>query len=172
MRGRMGRRPVRGGNSTRGNGRNRPETVEAEEVEVLPPSKAMPNGTSPSVYADIAAQINQYTDRPDLLLETIEKHDPGFIAAMNAEAKEFAKKSRQSKFNFGRVQAYTSLVVAVIAALAILGGLLYTLIQGTGTLWVIIGLAIFFAISQSGLSGFLKIAHSISKAVASIKHNK
>jgi len=151
----------RGGASKRSNS--------SSKVEIIEPQKDAPNGMPPSVYAEIAAQINQYTDRPDLLLETIERHDPGFIKGMNDETREFAKKSRASRFNFGRAQAYTSLVLSLLVALGILGCVFYTIYNNTASAWVIIALAIFYAITQSGLSGFRKIAHQIAEIVGKQK---
>lgn len=129
--------------------------------DVLPPTP--PEGIPPALYAEIVAQINQYTDRPDLLIEVIERHDPGFIRSMNEEAKEFSKKSRLSKFNFGRAQAYTSLVLQVIAALsvlAVLGWLGYT---GKLTFGNAVAIGIVYAITQSGMSGFTKIVSQIAQ---------
>jgi hypothetical protein len=67
------------------------EEVGGDKIEVLPP-----NGTgsasmdvSLTTIVEIAAQLNHYTDRPDLFLEAIERHDPGFIKKMNAEADNF-----------------------------------------------------------------------------------
>ncbi|MBO9589569.1 MFS transporter [Devosia sp.] len=133
---------------------------EKTKPEIIPPGKTEPNGT-PSIYAEIAAQINQYTDRPDLLLEVIEKHDPGFIKEMNAEARDFSRKSRNSRFEFGRFQAYGSTILAMCVAVAIIA-LLFTLaIMGMLDFWQILGLAIFYAVTQSGPSGFIKVVKSI-----------
>lgn len=132
-----------------------------ETPEIIPPG-AKPDGNGvPSVYAEIAAQINQYTDRPDLLLEVIEKHDPGFIKGMNDEAREFSRKNRQARFEFGRFQAYASLIVAVVVALGILGIIALLGVLGTLSIWHLLGLAIFYAVTQSGPSGFLKIVSRI-----------
>lgn len=121
------------------------------------------NGIPPAVYAQIAAQINQYTDRPDLFLETIERHDPGFIKSMNEEARAFGKQQRVSRFNFGRVQAYTSLLVQVAAAGVIFYTMLLLAESDKLNFTLLAGLGVLFAVTQSGTAGFLKIVDQISK---------
>jgi hypothetical protein len=131
------------------------------EGEIIPPSVNGDQSNVPNVYAEIAAQITQYTDRPDLLLEVVEKHDPGFIKSMNDEARAFSKKTRNSRFNFGRTQAYVSLAVQVAAALVILAAL-YQFVTGESVGFLpIVGLGIVFAITQSGIGGFMKIVNQI-----------
>ncbi|MBO0664172.1 hypothetical protein [Jiella flava] len=130
---------------------------------LLPKEGALP----PNVYADIAAQINQYTDRPDLLLETIERHDPGFIKTVNDEAKAFQRIFRLSRFRFGRFQAYTALSISVLAAVAIFGIIAYLAFLGKLTVWMIVAFAIFYAVTQSGIGGFLKIAQHLAELLKS-----
>lgn len=153
----------------RSRAKSRPSGNEAVTGDVIPPGKDPPGGLPPALYAEIVAQINQYTDRPDLLIEAIERHDPGFIKSMNEESREFAKKSRNSKFNFGRVQAYTSVVVQVLAAIAIFYVLILMAQNNHLNIWLLIGLGILFAITQSGMSGFLKIVGQISHMIRGSK---
>lgn len=146
MNARGGRRTNNGGKPTQG--------------EIIPPEKLDPNGL-PSVYADIAAQITHYTDRPDLLLEVIEKHDPGFIKGMNEEAREFSKTYRESRFRFGRFQSYASAIIAFIVALVIVFIIYSLAMKGDLTAWHLVGFAIFYAVTQSGPSGFMKVVSQI-----------
>lgn len=150
--------------------RSAPKQDEAPPVqngELIPPGGETPGGIPPALYAAIIAQVNQYTDRPDLLIETIERHDPGFIKAMNEESREFSRESRRSKFNFGRFQAYTSVAVQVAAAAVVLY-VLYRMAENNHlTIWLLIGLGVLFAITQSGVTGFLRIAGQVSKLIPS-----
>lgn len=114
-----------------------------------------------NIYAEIAAQINQYTDRPDLVLETIEKYDPGFIKSMNVDARAFSKKYRESRFAFGRFQAYASAIAAIIAVIGIFILMYILTISDRLNFWNIVGLAMFYAITQSGPSGFLEVVKQI-----------
>ncbi|WJR66988.1 hypothetical protein QTA58_22830 [Neorhizobium sp. CSC1952] len=147
-------------------GPSRPKTTarqdDVKEGDVLPPA---PEGIPPALYAEIIAQINQYTDRPDLLIEVIEKHDPGFIKAMNDEAREFSKKSRTSRFNFGRAQAYTALAIQVLAAIAVLAGLGWLVYSQKLTFGNGLAIGIIYAITQSGTSGFTKIVSQIAQLI-------
>lgn len=129
-----------------------------DQGEITPPKKGDSTAAPGHIYAEIAAQINQYTDRPDLLLEVIEKHDPGFIKAMNDEARHFSKKYRVSRFRFGRFQSYSTLFVQIAVAAAIIG-IIYVMAQErTLSTWHLVGFAIFYAITQSGPAGFARIA--------------
>ena len=87
---------------------------------------------------------------------------------MNENAEQGAKKYRDSRFRFGRLQAYTTLAVQVVAALVVLGLLFLALEKGLLTFWTIIGLAVFYAVAQGGRNGFVEIA----KGVASFFTNK
>lgn len=144
-----------------GKPRRRPSTQTATNGEIIPPNKAESTGVTGDIYADIAAQITHYTDRPDLLLEVIEKHDPGFIKGMNDEARSFSKKYRTSRFRFGRFQSYSGVVVAIVVALAIMYVIYELAKSGNLTGWHLIGFAVLYAVTQSGPSGWIKIVNQI-----------
>lgn len=111
----------------------------------------------------LLAEVKNYTDRPDLFLETIERHDPGFIKRFNQDAEAHAKKLQGSTFNFGRFQAYTVLLVQVVlslATIAILGLAVIYNQAGSGT---IISLGVVLAIILSGPSGFSNIAKVLER---------
>ncbi|MFB2562407.1 hypothetical protein [Rhizobium sp. IMFF44] len=137
-------------------------STDGVDGQIIPPSMSgEANGAGTNIYAKIAADIKQYTDRPDLLLEAIERHDPGFIKRMNDEAREFQSVQRKARFTFGKWQAYASLFVQVVSALALLGVLFVLAYKDTLAFWSVLGLALFYAISQSGLAGFRKIVDHI-----------
>jgi hypothetical protein len=139
--------------------------------EVLPPDAGEDSAGDqrPAVYAKILAQLNNYTDRPDLFLETIEKYDPGFIKRINGEAEKFSKKSRDSRFKFGKVQSYFALGVSVVAALAILYAVIEVIHSKQANFWTIIGLALFYAITQGGTRGFLTIIDGVQNIVSKFR---
>lgn len=137
-------------------------TSDEKAPEVLSPVKETPPF---NVFADITAQISQYTDRPDLLLEVIEKHDPGFVASINKDAAEFSKKTRDTRFNFGKHQAYGSLAVQVIAALALIGAVFFLIHTNNFNFSNALGIAIIYAVSQGGIRGFLKIISGVTDAI-------
>lgn len=138
------------------------------DPEILPPDGNKDAGSA-AIYAEIAAQINQYTDRPDLLLEVVEKHDPGFIKSMNEESREFARESRRSRFVFGKIQAYSAIAISALAALVVLLCLWYLIETEQAGFLTFIGLAIFYAITQGGLKGFLKIIDGVRHAIAKLQ---
>lgn len=129
-------------------------TRKAEILDPLPQQ----NGGSTEVLALIA----HYTDRPDLFLETVEKHDPGFIKRMNENAEANAKEFRRSRFRFGRFQAYTSLAVQVIAALFTFAMLGFASYVDRLDFLTIIAFTGFYAVAQGGRNGFVQIAKGIA----------
>lgn len=133
--------------------------------DVLPPEK----GNSGDTSVDIAALVHHYTDRPDLLINALEAHDPGFVKTFNASARQHQERVRGSRHRFGKVQAYTSLGIQSIAAISILAILGFAVYSGSATFWTIIALAVFYAISQSGPGGFKKIVTAVHKAVTDHK---
>lgn len=122
-----------------------------------------------AVYADIAAHITQYTDRPDLFLEVIEKHDPGFIKKFNHAALEHSEQTHQGRFRFGKRQAYASLGVQVTSALVILAGFILMVVKGQVSFFSMLGVAIFYAVTQGGIRGFSRIIQACEKAISKIK---
>lgn len=140
------------------------DNTAAPNPEILPPEDV--NASNAEMPTNLLlAQVSNYTNRPDLFLEAIEKADPGFIKRMNADAENFGKKARKTMFTFGKRQAYTGLVVSFIAAICLLGVLAYAVIFNDIGFFKILALGIVFAISQAGTAGFSKIAASISSIV-------
>ncbi len=133
-----------------------------KQGEVLPSEKEKP---SSSTTVDIRALINHFSERPDLMLEAFEKHDKGFIKRMNKRIEADEVRTRESRFQFGKFQAYTSLVIKVMAALFCLY-LLYLAVTGGGlAFFVIIAVTVFYAISQNGTEGFYEIAKALAQRI-------
>ncbi len=136
----------------------------AKQGEVLPPEKEKP---SSNTRVDIRALIAHFSERPDLMLGAIEKHDKGFIKRMNKRIEADEIRTRESRFQFGKYQAYTSLVIRVMAALFCLY-LLYLAVTGGGlAFFVIIAVTVFYAISQNGTEGFYEIAKALAQRITS-----
>lgn len=135
---------------------NSPEPSLVDRIEDLPSN------------VNIAALISQYTERPDLFLETMEKHDPGFIKRLNKTTADHSQKLEDSQFNFGRAQAYSSLVIQVVAALAMLG-IFYKAVSDSAGFIPLIAIIVFFAISQSGIDTFVEIGKGIGRMIERFK---
>ena len=137
--------------------------------ELLPP-----NGTQEDTARgelNILALVENYTNRPDLFLAEVEKHDPGFIARFNESAAAHSEQIREGKYYFGKRQAYTSLVIQVIAAVVVFGVLAYLAFTDSMDFWNVIVLTIFYAVTQSGMSGLSSIAAAFSKTVMQFRKN-
>lgn len=140
--------------------------------EVIPPKPAgSDNGDPPPPSNVLLAQVSNYTNRPDLFLETIEKHDPGFIKRMNEDAESFNKKARGEMFSFGKNQAYAGMIVSIIAAVFILGIIVLAVFFKNIGFGQILALGIVYAITQAGTSGFSNIAGQIAKIAGRGKNN-
>lgn len=125
--------------------------------EVLPPKPA--ENDDGALNQAFLALVNNYTDRPDLLIAEIEKHDPGFVKRMNDASEKDASTQREARFRFGRFQAYLGSIVSVVAAIFVLVivGLAVWKEQGFGT---IVALGLFYAITQGGSVGFSRLIDS------------
>lgn len=128
--------------------------------EVLPPegSAAVEGATN------ILALVDNYTDRPDLLVAEIERHDPGFVKRMNASSEAHSESYRTERLTFGKNQAYVALGVAAVAALAILVFVGIAVVRGAG-FWTIIALAVFYAVTQGGPGGFARLIEGCVDAI-------
>jgi len=137
------------------------QPIEGEIVAPEQDSSGPPDG---SIYQTLFAQIQNYTDRPDLFIEAVERHDPGFIARMNAASEAGAEQMRAARFRFGRFQAYFSVVVSGVAAVAILASVILAVYHGTN-FWVLLGLALAYAVTQSGPAGFARLIETVNSVV-------
>lgn len=139
-----------------------------KDGEILPPesteAKADENGLSQAFLAF----VSNYTDRPDLLIAEIERHDPGFVKRMNAAAEKDSAELRGARFRFGKHQAYAALAVSVIVALAITAAVFYAISKGAG-FGTLIALGAFFAISQGGSRGFSRLVEAVSELIGRSK---
>jgi hypothetical protein len=125
-----------------------------KDGDVLGPEAPEPDAKFGDNYI---ALISQYTDRPDLLIDALERHDPGFVKEMNANSKKRSERTAEAQFYFGRNQAYAGLAVSVVAAIIILGILAFAVIEGTAGFGIIVALALFYAVTQGGPSGFMAL---------------
>jgi len=82
---------------------------------------------------------------------------------MNAAADEGAARARKERFAFGRYQAYIALMVAAVSALALIAAVFALIFTGQFSFWAVIGLAVFYAITQAGPKGFLAILDGVRK---------
>lgn len=137
--------------------------------DVIPP-EASSGSTDLGSESAILALISNYTDRPDLLIAEVEKHDPGFIKRMNQSAEAHAERLREGKYHFGKYQAYATLGIQILAAFVVLG--LFTLaIWKSAGFWTIIALVIAYSVTQSGVAGFTKIANACSRALDRVRRD-
>lgn len=147
------------------------EKEPSPEDEVLLPDGSESDSVS-GVDVNVLALIKNYTNRPDLLIAEIEKHDPGFVSRMNASALAHSEKQREDKLTFAKVQAYTALGLQVVAGLLLLGSISYAVIsEHGGLLQTSIGLALFYGVAQSGSAGFSKVVSSFGKIMERFKKN-
>lgn len=77
------------------NGSDDKSLENAQGGEVLP--KEEQEGQRPPSTQNVLALIASYTARPDLFLDAMEKHDPGFVTRMNRSTEKNAKRTRNIK---------------------------------------------------------------------------
>ena len=146
---------------------------ERQDEEVYPPGKASPidDEIADPSGLNILALISNHTDRPDLFLAEIEKHDPGFTKRMNESARLHSERYRDERLTFGKNQAYVALGVSVIAALAVLAIVGIAVWNGQG-FSAILALALFYAVTQGGPGGFEHLVEACVHSVKSITGRK
>ena len=135
------------------------DQVEVQSGEVLPKQESEKQPTS---ALNILALAQQYTERPDLFLDAIEKHDPGIVKRVNQRIEENSTRTHKSRFYFNLIQASISLITQVGVALFILFCIYLVVDRNDNGFWLIIALVVFFAISQGGKGGFLSIARGLA----------
>jgi hypothetical protein len=139
--------------------------------EILPPEERLAGSNEVDLDPMLLALVNNYTDRPDLFLAEIEKHDPGFIKRMNEASEKASAESRAARFHFGKVQAYAGLVVSVVAAFAILGAIYYAIHEGAG-FGTLIAICAIYATTQSGPRGISRLVEAVSRLIGRTKGEK
>ena len=115
----------------------------------------------------ILTQINQhsYSDRPDLFIKAIEEHSPGFIKELSQDIIKREKDTYKERHRFGKFQAYTGSLIQIVAAIAILLFTGYSFYQNTSSFWNTIALVIFYAVSQGGVEGFMKVINALASVI-------
>lgn len=135
---------------------------ERAEPEILPPGEREGNNNlPPGIYAEIIAQISQYTERPDLLLETLEKHSPGYIRESIAEGRELNREERRARFKFTRFQSYLAVTVRAVAVIALITIAGIAVYQDHASFPTLAGLGLMIAIAQSGPAAALRAMERI-----------
>lgn len=135
------------------------EAIGPKSGDILPPDSG-PLSESSALGQTLIALVSSYTDRPDLLIAEIEKHDPGFVKRMNEASEAHASEERAARFYFGKTQAYVSLAVSAIAAVAVIAAVFFAIDKSAGFA-TILTLAVFYAVTQGGSFGFVKVIEAI-----------
>lgn len=134
--------------------------------DVLGPSAPNQEVTAGDLHL---ALVNQYTERPDLLIEALERNDPGFVKKLNEKIEERAEKTSKRRFRFSTIQAYATLSVQVIAALCLLFLCGFAIYKLDSPFWPLIALGVVYAITQSGPSGFIEMCRGLADLLRSRK---
>ncbi|MEM6589271.1 MAG: hypothetical protein AAF641_12550 [Pseudomonadota bacterium] len=146
---------------------NTDEPLESKSGEILQEDEAEQSAPPGSGDSYIALLISQYTERPDLLIDAMEHHSPGFVKKFNEKAQERADNSADARFRFGQIQAYTGLGVSVVAAFATLGMAVYAIVYRDDVLLSLLALGLFYAITQGGRTGFSDLTRAIAHWIGS-----
>ena len=140
---------------------------DGQKAEIFEPEdpkmKKSPDGQT---NISIEASFAEFTNRPDLMIEVLEKFDPGFVRRMNEMTFVQSERSTKINFRYGGIQAYTSLIISVLMAFGIFGLIAYLVIYGEGKFLTIIALVVFYAVTQGGMSAF----HNIADGIISFLH--
>jgi|GEM_PF-6736184 len=113
--------------------------------------------------------LAQYQERPDLLIEALEKHDPGFVQRMNKLTEERTARSSDATLRFQEWQAYFIIGLSVLGVCFLLG--LFSVLAYQGKINLTVGLLIIILISviQSGPSGLMAISGAVVRLIDRMK---
>ena len=123
----------------------------SKDEDDLSPAEAEPENLPKNAAASSSgaesylAHLTSFAQRPDLFLAEVEKHDPGFTKRIYERMHNNSERDREMRFFFGKAQAWVSLGIGLMAAIATLF-LLYLSVKNDAGFWTIFGLSIFFAI--------------------------
>lgn len=81
---------------------------------------------------------------------------------MNASAEASASLNRMARFRFGRMQAYTTLIIQAASAVFCLYLAYLIVVKRTPGFWPLMAIFALYAVSQGGISGFLAISQGIA----------
>lgn len=138
------------------------DNVVEGEVELLSEKEGDASPASLKIYQQFAS----YTDAPEKLLQVLEDNDKGFIKKLNKLTLASLETDNPARQLFAKRQAYTSLVIGVFSAIAVLA-LPFYLIYKTGSAGFLslIGIGCLYAITQSGFDGLGGIARAVGDAI-------
>ncbi|XDZ65121.1 hypothetical protein AB8880_09310 [Alphaproteobacteria bacterium LSUCC0684] len=121
------------------------------------------------IYVNTQNILAQYQERSDLLIEALEKHDPGFVQRMNKMTEEKTARSHESILRFHERQAYVIIVLSVVGVVFLLG--LFAVLALQGNIDFTVGLLIIILISviQSGPGGLMAIASAVVRLIDRIR---
>ena len=132
--------------------------IEVEKVT----ADAEQSGDSTTIVNFLA----QFGDRPDLLIETLEKNDPGFIKRVNEMGLVIASSQQTKQDAFARLNAYATMVVSLSSCLMLIGAVYYALWLKAGFM-SLIAIGFMLVALLGGPRGWGRISESIAKRVFS-----
>lgn len=109
--------------------------------------------------------MNHFAERPDLLIDTIEKYDPGFIKRYNDLVIAEEENDQRDRSKYGKIQSYVSLGIQSFSALSLLFILYILVSKGNPSFFQLVAWGIIFAITQGGRTGFAKIINQVVELV-------
>jgi len=120
-------------------------------------------------YVNTQNILAQHQERPDLLIEALEKHDPGFVQRINKLTEEKTARSNDSILRFHERQAYAIVAISVVGVVFLLG--LFAVLAYQGKIDFTLGLLTIILISviQSGPSGLMAISSAVARLIDRIK---
>ena len=114
----------------------------------------------------------EYTERPDLLVDAMEKYDPGCTKEINTQLREqldLEIQAQKDLAEFNKTNAYRCMYQSEIAAGSVILAIFVLIIMKAATFFNILALGILYAITQGGEIGFRKIAESVGDIASRFK---
>ena len=130
------------------------------------------NSNSSPQNLNVFAKISQFNERFDLVLSTIESHNPGFLKRATDNIEHFDENLRGIRFRFGGKQAYTALICSWVGIATCFPAFFYVIFQDIAGFWNTTLIVLMLAASQSGFSGFMRIIDGFSQLLNSFRRKE
>ena len=132
-----------------------------DKVDIKNSFKSKNEGKTTKLF-DVVAIVSKSVDEPEKFLGQIEEYYPGYMKKMLDAIDSENGQLRKHRILYGALKAYMSLAISAIGGFASITMVIWLIVTDTTNFHHILLLVVFFAITQSGMSGINKVVATIA----------